>query len=169
MILLDENKRPWFILQFKRNSHNIANRNLIAQGIKTFLPLHLVTKRIGGKFRNEFKPLFPGYMFVSFDPSINVLSKISNTIGVNRLVKIGNKVIPLPVELINELRERMNKYNGERKQVSVGDKIRIVKGPFSDFIVNVEKIDPEKRIWTLFEFLGRESRLEVTSSDFERI
>ena len=84
-------------------------------------------------------------------------------------IKIGNEVIPLPVELVNELRERMDKYDGDFMQVSVGDKIRIVKGPFSDFIVNVEKIDPKKRIWTLFEFLGRESRLEVPSSDFERI
>jgi len=33
----------WYLIQFKRNSHRIAEQNLNKQGFKTFLPLQEIT------------------------------------------------------------------------------------------------------------------------------
>jgi transcriptional antiterminator RfaH len=60
--------KNWYLIQFKPNSHQIAARNLIRQGFEIFLPLQEITKRKDTKFTNVLRPLFPGYMFVSFAP-----------------------------------------------------------------------------------------------------
>jgi hypothetical protein len=54
----------WFLAQFKPNSHRIAERTLLRQGFRIFLPLHEETTRIRGKFTVQMRPLFPGYLFV---------------------------------------------------------------------------------------------------------
>ncbi|MDA8751065.1 hypothetical protein N9M77_05910 [Planktomarina temperata] len=36
---------PWYIVQFKPNSHKIAVSNLLRQGFETFLPMHEVTQQ----------------------------------------------------------------------------------------------------------------------------
>ena len=50
----------WYIVQFKRNSHRIAVRNLSQQGFKTFLPLQSSTRQNQAKFLTNIEPLFPG-------------------------------------------------------------------------------------------------------------
>ena len=158
----------WYLLQFKPNSHFLAERNLKNQGFKTFLPLVVTTKRLGKKFKNEVKPFFPGYMFVSFDPKINFWKKISHTIGVTRLVKLGGVLNPVPTELVSELKRRnveMNKNIAD--QVCRGKNVRLIRGPFSDFVGVVEDVDAKKRIWVLLDILGRHSRIQVNPKDFE--
>lgn len=57
----------WFLAQLKPNSVKIAERNLKRQGFRTFLPVEEVTKRANSKFVTAVRPMFPGYIFVSFD------------------------------------------------------------------------------------------------------
>ena len=68
--------KEWFVIQFKPNSHYQATKNLNRQGFKTFLPLHEITSRKASRFVKSTKPLFPGYMFVSFDKTENKWHKI---------------------------------------------------------------------------------------------
>jgi len=59
--------QEWLIIQFKPNTHFQAKKNFNQQGFETFLPLHNITSRIESRFISTTKPLFPGYMFVTFD------------------------------------------------------------------------------------------------------
>ena len=68
--------KEWFVIQLKPNSHHQANKNLNQQGFKTFLPLHEITLRKASRFVKSTKPLFPGYMFVSFNKTENKWHKI---------------------------------------------------------------------------------------------
>ena len=67
----------WYLVQFKKNSHNIALQNLKRQGLQTFLPLIKNTKRKCSKFVNDIRPLFPGYLFVNFDLEVFSWNKIT--------------------------------------------------------------------------------------------
>jgi transcriptional antiterminator RfaH len=77
--------KEWFVLQFKPNSHYQASKNLNQQGFETFLPLHDSTTRKSSRFISTKKPLFPGYMFITFDRTENDWHKINNTYGVSKL------------------------------------------------------------------------------------
>ena len=78
--------KHWFLLQYKPNSHRLALRNLHRQGFETFLPMQDVTQRHSTKFVQQRRPLFPGYMFVSFALDTAPWRKINSTVGVARLV-----------------------------------------------------------------------------------
>ena len=71
--------KEWFILQFKPNSHHKATKNLNQLGFETFLPLHDTTSRKASRFITSAQPLFPGYMFISFDRAEPKWHKINNT------------------------------------------------------------------------------------------
>ena len=57
----------WFLAQLKPNCANIADKNLKRQGFQTFLPMEEETRQRNGKFVTAMRPLFPGYIFVTFD------------------------------------------------------------------------------------------------------
>ena len=57
----------WHLIQFKPNSHRLAERNLQRQDFETFLPFHEVTRRKTHRFITDLIPLIPGYMFVGIN------------------------------------------------------------------------------------------------------
>jgi len=71
----------WYLIQFKPNSHRLAERNLHRQGFDTFLPMQKITRRKGSRFVSDLKPLFPGYMFVSVNSDLAPWRTINSTIG----------------------------------------------------------------------------------------
>ena len=101
---MKQNNESWYAAQFKPNSCFLAKRNLENQGFKTFLPLIEVTKRRSAKFCKEIKPLFPGYIFVSFDLNTFNWSAVNNTIGMSKLVAINNVPQSVPGNFISSLR-----------------------------------------------------------------
>ena len=96
----------WFLAQLKPNSVRIANANLIRQGFQTFLPMEKITRQCNGKLTTELRPLFPGYIFVSFDASLGLWRTVNPTQGITRLISFGKEPAPVPLDLVNELMMR---------------------------------------------------------------
>jgi transcriptional antiterminator RfaH len=155
--------KEWFILQFKPNSHHLAVKNLNLQGFKTFLPLHDSTSRNVSRFINTTRPLFPGYMFITFDRTESKWHKINNTYGVSRLVTFNSTLKSLPDTFVNNL---MNRYDLSGKlqpmqKLKKGDQIKILKGPFTNFVATVETYEDDQRIWVLMDLMGRKSKIQT--------
>ena len=99
----------WFLVQLKPNSAQIAKRNLERQGFRVFNPTRLIAKRASSKFVDKHEQLFPGYMFVSFDPEDGRWQAINSTFGVARLVQFGSMPKHLPISLMTALICRLAK------------------------------------------------------------
>ena len=156
--------KEWFILQFKANSHQKAIKNLNQQGLKTFLPLHESTSRKKSSFITANKPLFPGYMFITFDKAKTDWHKINNTYGVLRLVTFNSILKSIPTTLVDNLMERCD-LSGELRPIKnfkKGDKVKISKGPFAHFIATVEKYETEQRIWILMDLMGGKAKIQTS-------
>jgi transcriptional antiterminator RfaH len=159
----------WYLIQFKPNSHRLAERNLHRQGFETFLPMHKITRRKASRFVSDLKPLFPGYMFVNVNSDLAPWRAINSTIGVSRLVSFEGKPKPLPMQLISGLMLRCD-VSGTllpHKSISVGDTVEMITGPFANFIATVDTIDPEQRIWVLMDFMGQKTRMQVTTDQLQ--
>ena len=130
--------KHWFLLQYKPNSYRLALRNLHRQGFETFLPMQDVTQRHSTKFVQQRRPLFPGYMFVSFALDTAPWHKINSTVGVARLVSFDGQPKALPPD-----------------QFAPGDELQVMSGPFAEYVATIETIDAEQRIWLLMEFMGQ--------------
>ena len=72
----------WYLVQFKPNSHRIAERNLLRQGFDVFLPMQKITKRNATRFVNDLRPVFPGYLFVHLCASAGPWRTVNATYGV---------------------------------------------------------------------------------------
>ena len=155
--------KNWFLLQFKPNAHKLAERNLHRQGFETFLPLQEITGRKKTSFINNLKPLFPGYMFVTFDIQDAPWRKINNTMGVSKLVSFNSYPKPVPIDLVSGLILRCD-VSGKLlppTQLNKGDEVQFLNGPFANFITTVEEIDAQQRVWVLMKFMGRPTRISV--------
>jgi transcriptional antiterminator RfaH len=112
------------------------------------------------------KPLFPGYMFVSFDKTELKWHKIKNTYGVSRLITFNSSLKSIPTTFVDNL---MRRYDSSGKLISIvkmtkGDKVKILEGPFANFIATVEEYEAEHRIWLLMDLMGRKSKI-LTQTD----
>ena len=163
--------KEWFILQFKPNSHQQAMKNLIRQGFEVFLPLHDTTSRKLSRFINTSKPLFPGYMFIRFYRAESKWHKINNTYGVSRLITFNSILKSIPTSFVDCL---MMRYDLSGKLLPIqklkkGDKVKVLKGPFANFIATVEKYEADQRIWILMDLMGRRTKIQTPSDNLQQL
>ena len=161
--------KKWYVLKYKPKAHLRAMRNLTQQGFETFLPLHSVTSSKGSSFIKKECPLFPGYMFITFDSSNTNWVKINNTYGVSRLITFNSILKSVPNSFINKLANRCDQSGRliTEKNIKIGDKVKFLNGPFADFIASVETLESDQRIWTLMDLMGQETKIEVKLNDLQ--
>ena len=153
----------WYLVQVKPNGYRLAERNLLRQGFTCFQPLARATERRGAQFRLVSRPLFPGYLFVAFDPARAPWRKINSTAGVARLLSLGSVPREVPRGLVAELRARLDAGGHVvlSDNLSVGDRVEIQSGPFAGFLGQVARLAPEARAHLLVDLMGR--RAQVTA------
>lgn len=151
----DQNK-IWCIAQIKQNLYQTAIKNLERQGYETFVPKMEKTIRENNKFFIRYVNVFPGYIFVSFNPHIVSWTKINYTYGISKILSFSNKPAEISSDLILELKCRyeININPIQKNILQKGDSIKFHRGPFTELIAKVESVDKNHRIWVLLESLG---------------
>ena len=155
--------KKWLVAQIKPNSYHTAIQNLERQGFETFLPKMEITQRQENKFVVKNVYVFPGYMFVCFDPHTITWTKINSTYGVSKILTFSNKPAEISSDLILELKNRyeINSKPTQKEKLQKGDSIKFSMGPFTDLIAKVESVDEKNRIWILLEAMGGYQRLKL--------
>ena len=155
--------RKWFIAQIKQNSYDLATQNLERQGFETFLPKMEITQRQKDQFIVKNVYVFPGYIFVCFDPHIISWTKINSTYGVSKILDFNNKPSEISSDLILELKNRyeINSNPKQNENLQRGDSIMFYAGPFAELIAKIESVDKNNRIWVLMEAMGGYRRLKL--------
>ena len=159
--------KKWLIAQIKPNSYDTAIKNLERQGFETFLPKMQITKKIKNKFLIKTTHVFPGYMFVCFDPRTITWTKINSTYGVSKILAFNKKPSEISSELILELKTRyeISSHPMQKEELQKGDAIKFHIGPFADLIAKVESVDENNRIWVLLETMGGYRKLKLQNVD----
>ena len=154
----------WFLAQLKPNCADIANRNLKQQGFRTFLPLEQETRQRNGKSISAQRPLFAGYIFVAFDTTGGLWRTVNSTYGITRLVSFGNRPAAVALDLVTQLMLRCDDTGRllPPKLLQPGDKVTLTKGPFANFVAEVERMAPDRRVWVLIDIMGGQTPMEVS-------
>jgi transcriptional antiterminator RfaH len=153
----------WTIVQFKPNAHKLAERNLNQQDFETFLPLEEVTKYKNKICISTKRPLFPGYMFVAFEKENESWHKINSTHGVSKLLTLNSEPYLVQNTLITAIMARCNQAGVllPQKHFSKNDSVRLVSGPFDNFLATVVSMDKNQRVCVLIDFMGQASRMLI--------
>jgi len=123
-----------------------------------------------GKRRTVERCLYPGYLMVQMLLTDDSWYVVRNTPGVTGFVGMGNRPTPLRSEAVQRILRRMESTAPEvRATFKQGQKVRIVEGPFADFIGVVDDIDEERtKVRILVSFFGRETPVELDFLQVEK-
>ena len=127
--------------------------------------------------KTKRKKLFPGYVFVEMIMNDEAYTFVRSVPGVYGFLAEGRRPAPLKdkdVRAILRLAgiEEYEKKKAERIELdfNVGDTVKIISGPFEDFIGIVKEIDPARQILKVtVTLLGRETPVELHISEVEKI
>jgi transcriptional antiterminator NusG len=123
-----------------------------------------------GKRRTVERHIFPGYLLVNLTLTEESWYVVRNTPGVTGFVGMGNSPTPLRPEEVSQIVKRMEAEAPTVKVTyKVGERVRIVDGPFNDFRGVVAEIDMDRtKVRVMVSFFGRETPVELDFLQVEK-
>ena len=146
----------WFLAHTQPKSECKAELHLGAQGFRTYLPQIQKTIRHARQLKTIRAPLFPRYLFVILDLERDRWLSVRSTVGVSRLFTTQEgRPVPVPVGIVEALIEQSD-GNLTRLDTRLlkGQQVRILFGPFADFVGTLERLDGAGRVQVLLEMMG---------------
>jgi transcriptional antiterminator NusG len=169
-------KAKWYVVHTYSGHENkvkaniekiVENRGMEDIILETVVPTEEVVELKNGKKKVKLKKIFPGYVLVKMIMTDESWYVIRNTRGVTGFVGPSSKPVPLTEEEIFNM--------GIEKRVvtidvSVGDSIKVISGPFENFVGVVEHINSEKHsMKVLISMFGRETPVELEYNQVEKL
>jgi transcriptional antiterminator RfaH len=155
----------WYAVQAKPRQELIAEQNLQRQGFVTYLPRIRLRKRKRNKWVDAVEPLFPRYLFIQVDPDQDSLAPVRSTLGVAKLVRFGQLLRPVPVAVIDYIRQYEDPETQQRHAETwphqPGDTLEVLEGPFANLTGIYQMPVGEDRALLLIELLGRSNSVTV--------
>ena len=174
-----EEEKQWYVIhtysgyeqRVKTNlEHRIKSMDAEDKIFQVVIPTEEEIEIKEGQRRTVAKKVFPGYILVELVMSDESWNVVRNTPGVTGFVGAGTKPVPLSEKEIDAI---FNKMRAEAPTIKVGfntgQNVRVIDGPFIDFIGTVDEIHPEKgKVRVLISFFGRETPMELDFLQVEK-
>jgi len=124
-----------------------------------------------GQKQNVREKLFPGYLLVRMILTDDSWLAVRTTQGVTGFVGAGNKPTPLPASEVKNILKFMEMEAPKYKAAfTIGEAVKIIEGPFADFLGSVESIDNERgKVKVLVSIFGRETPVELDFLQVQKI
>jgi transcription termination/antitermination protein NusG len=172
--------RRWFVIhtysgyenKVKMNlEHRIASMGVQDQIFQVVIPTEEEIEIKDGQRRTVQRKVFPGYVLVELVMGDDAWYVVRNTPGVTGFVGSGNRPTPLEDDEVKAILKQMRVEAPKVKvSFSKGERVKVVDGPFTDFIGIVDDINAEKgKVRVLVSFFGRETPVELDFLQVSRI
>lgn len=156
--------KRWYVVNTLPNQERRAEENLRRQGFEPWVPQLRKLRRHARRTDSVIVPLFPGYLFVSFDVESDRWRSVNGTFGVVRLLCNGETPMPVPEALIEALSARRDESGLivlPARSFAEGETVRVLAGPFADLEGIFQATSGRDRVVLLFNLLGRQVRAKV--------
>ena len=143
----------------------VVNRGMedIIQEIR--VPTEEYTDTKNGVEKVKERKLYPSYVLVKMIMTDESWYLVRNTRGVTGFVGPGSKPVPLSDEEVKAL--GVIDKNPINFELEVGDSVKILMGPFKDFMGNIENVDFDQgKVKVFISMFGRDTLLEL---DFDQV
>jgi len=175
-----ESNKKWYAIHTYSGYENKVKANLekrvesMNMGDKIFrilVPMEDEVEIKDGKKKITKRKVFPGYVLVEMIMTDDSWYVVRNTSGVTGFVGSGSKPIPLHESEARQILRRMGVEEARPKLAfDLGQNVRVITGPFENFVGTIEEIHPEKgKIKVRVSMFGRETPVELEYSQVENI
>jgi transcriptional antiterminator NusG len=173
-------ERQWYVIhtysgyenKVKTNlEHRILTMDVRDKIFQVVIPMEGEVEVKDGQRRTVQRKVFPGYVLVDMKLDDQSWYVVRNTPGVTGFVGSGSKPIPLDE---SEVRKILKQMKAEAPRVKItyskGESVRIIDGPFADFIGVVSDILQDKgKVRVMVSFFGRETPIELDFLQVEKL
>ena len=173
-------KKRWYVVHTYSGYENKVKVNLekrieyMNMGEKIFrieVPQKTVTQIKGGRKQEKDEKIFPGYVLVEMIMDEDSWYVVRHTAGVTKFVGSAKKPIPAKD---SEIKKIINRSSSQTQKieldVKVGDKVRIISGPFAEFIGDITEVYPDKaKLRANVSIFGRETPVELEYKQIQKI
>lgn len=129
------------------------------------VPTEEVVEMKDGRKMTSLRKFLPSYVLVEMDMDKETLHFVTNVPGVTSFVGPGRRPQPLRDEEVQRILgqiERGQVEDEEEIPYRVGDRVKVVDGPFSDFIGLVDDLNPDKnKVKVMVSIFGRNTPVEL--------
>ncbi len=175
-----EPKKRWYVVHTYSGYENkvkldiekrIEYMNMSDKIFRVEVPQKTITKIKDGKKQDKEEKIFPGYVLVEMIMDDDSWYVVRHTAGVTKFVGSAKKPIPAKDSEIKKIIHRaQSQVTKVELDVKVGDKVRIVSGPFSDFIGDITEVYPDKsKLRASVSIFGRETPVELEYKQIQKV
>jgi transcription termination/antitermination protein NusG len=135
------------------------------------VPTRNTIKVSGGKKESVKEKIFPGYVLIRMMLDDESWILVRTTQGVTAFIGAGNKPTPISEKEVEAIQKFMDQEEPLYKAAfSVGEAVKIVDGPFSDFLGTIDNIDETRgKLRVLVSIFGRETPVELDFLQVQKI
>jgi len=127
------------------------------------VPTRNIIKVVSGKKETVKEKIFPGYVLIRMILDDEAWLLVRTTQGVTAFIGAGNKPTPISEKEVDAIQKFMKQEEPLYKAAFTKDEaVKIVDGPFADFLGTVDTIDETKgKLKVLVSIFGRETPVEL--------
>jgi transcriptional antiterminator NusG len=173
--------QQWYVIHTYSGYENRAKQNLeeriknLAKGeffSEILVPTETVVELVKGKKKTSQRKIFPGYLLVKMELNEETWHIVRETPKITGFAGDGTKPIPMSeteVEgILSQMKDGVTKAKS-KVSFTVGDSVRVIDGPFVNFIGTIEEVKPEKRkLKVLVSIFGRATPVELDFIQVEK-
>jgi transcription antitermination factor NusG len=166
MIVMNDS---WYALHVRPRFENTVEMQLEGKGYEVFLPTYEAKRRWSDRVKTLVQPLFPGYVFCSFD--VGARLPILTTPGVNSIVGIGKVPVPVDPQEISAIRSVINSGISSYPcdYIRDGESVRVESGPLEGLTGIVQRSKNSDRLIVSLTLLMRSVSVEIDRSWVKRL
>lgn len=141
----------------------VDSMNLQDKILDILVPTRNVVTVRAGKKEEVAEKIFPGYLLVKMILDDHSWLAVRTTQGVTAFVGVGNRPTPISEKEVETIMKYMRLAAPKYKaSFTLSEAVKIIDGPFADFLGTVDQIDEEKgRVKVLVSIFGRETPVEL--------
>lgn len=174
-------KKEWYVVntisghEYKvkeKLENSINSMDLGANIFRVVVPEQKEIEYKDGVKKEKVKKMFPGYVLVEMIMSDEAWFIVRNTQGVTWFIGSsgkGAKPIPLLPQEVDRVLGAMGMSRIDiSKDIQVGNKVKIMDGPFKDMIGKIAEVNmKEQKLIVMVDLFGQETSVEVEISQVE--
>lgn len=177
----EENKNArWYVVHtYSGHENKVAETlkqraqtlHLTDKILKVLIPTQEKIQIKRGQRKTVNEKIFPGYMLVQLELTDDAWLAVRTTQGVTGFVGVGAKPKPLPRHEVEAIQKYMTQAAPQYKaEFTEGEAVKIVDGPFNEFLGTVNAIDEAKgKVEVLVSIFGRETPVELDFLQVQKV
>ncbi len=173
-------EKNWYVIHTYAGYENKVKTNLDKRVesmemqdkiFRVLVPMEKEYEIKNGQRKTVMRKVFPGYVLVEMIMEDDSWFVVRNTPGVTGFVGPGSKPVPLSEPEIKHILRQMGMDEARPKVLfAIQEQVRVVSGPFSNFIGTIEEIQPERnKLKVSVSMFGRETPVELNFDQVEKL